>query len=124
MKMRDHFAHQADAQCNPESVLHKIAKMLLCTQIENVLSAGRQIPLTWKCSRCSDEHKGNLLRKARTVRLEYSLPDCRPDLTLLDQHDKPVAVIEIVVCTLRKSTSVSSVRVRTLACGRIPHQNQ
>lgn len=94
---RHHFAHQADVQCNPETVLHKLGKILLQSQIETALKARRDVPVTWKCSRCADEHKGNLLRKASAVRLEFPLTGCRPDLTLFDENDNPIAIIEIVV---------------------------
>ena len=96
-KTRHHFAHHADVQCNPETVLHKIAKMLLSSQLESALIEKKEIPLTWTCSWCQEEHTGNLLRKARSVLVEHALQGCRPDLTLFDEHDTPVVIIEIVV---------------------------
>lgn len=92
-----HFAHQPDANCSVETALHKTAKLLLYLEIKEAMSKQRDVPVSWKCSRCGDQHAGSLLRKARTVRLEHSFAVCRPDLTLLDEHDRPIAVIEVVV---------------------------
>ena len=97
LKTRHHFAHHPDVQCNPETVLHKIAKMLVLSQLQTALIEKKELPVTWTCSWCQEEHTGNLLRKARSVRVEHALSECRPDVTLFDEHDSPVAVIEIVV---------------------------
>jgi ssDNA-binding Zn-finger/Zn-ribbon topoisomerase 1 len=96
-KNRHHFAHPAETSCNLESILHRIGKALLYSEIEGAIAAGREIPVTWKCSRCGDHHKGNLLRKARSVRLEHSFGVCRPDLVLFDEIDRPIVAIEVVV---------------------------
>lgn len=97
MKMRHHFAHRPEATCNPETALHRTAKLLLCEGIEHALAEQREVKVSWECSRCGSGHSGNLLKKARSVRVEHSFATCRPDLTLFDENARPVAIVEVVV---------------------------
>lgn len=97
MKMRHHFAHRPDVSCNPETALHRTAKILLCEEIEHAIAEQREVTVSWECSRCGSGHRGNLLKKARSVCLEHSFTTCRPDLTLFDEHARPVAIIGVVV---------------------------
>ncbi len=93
----DHFAHEADADCKPESALHILGKELLAERIREALSTGGELALTWPCSRCDGSHSGNLLKRAASVQVEHDLGDRKPDLCLLDTKGEPCAVVEIVV---------------------------
>jgi len=92
-----HFAHDGDYPCNGETILHLLAKQLLKERIEVALSAGLPIPIRWKCQRCENEHRGNLLKRAKAVQLEKALEGKVPDITLIGSSDNACAVIEVVV---------------------------
>ncbi|MBI3923527.1 MAG: hypothetical protein HY318_19065 [Armatimonadetes bacterium] len=94
---KHHFAHDPGTQCNLESALHCVAKTLIYTGIQGALNHGNPIHLRWKCSRCGDEHGGNLLKRIASVNLELDLGKAQPDILLSDLDNKPIAVIEIVV---------------------------
>ena len=95
--MRHHFAHRPEANCQPESALHRTTEILLYEEISLAIAERREIEVSWECSQCGDKHTGNLVKKARSVRLEHAMATCRPDLTLFDELDRPIAVIEVVV---------------------------
>lgn len=97
-KRRPHFAHKAlTANCTPESALHFAFKTSLyeriCASLENNLA----INIEWKCSICNGTHTGSLLKKAKRANIETSLDSTRPDIVLLDEDDKPIVAIEVVV---------------------------
>ncbi|MFP4176379.1 MAG: competence protein CoiA family protein [Planctomycetota bacterium] len=94
---RHHFAHFRQGECRPESVLHRLAKRLLCERLERLLAENRSMPIEWTCSRCPDTHRGNLLKRAKTVDSERPIGSYRPDVTLADAQKSPVALIEMVV---------------------------
>lgn len=92
-----HFAHDGDHPCNGETILHLLAKQLLKERIESALSAGRPVPIRWKCDRCENEHRGNLLKRAKAVLLETAFEGKVPDLTLIGDDNDACAVIEVIV---------------------------
>lgn len=97
-KRRPHFAHKAlTANCTPESALHFAFKTLLyeriCASLENDLA----INIEWKCSICEGVHTGSLIKKAKQAEIETNLDSTRPDITLLDESDRPIVAIEVVV---------------------------
>ena len=97
---RNHFSHpkgSPDNKCS-ESFLHKLFKERVATYIQKQITDGvTELTFTWECNECSNRHSGNLLRKAKSVCLEYTLDNCRPDIVLLDNDGKAVIVIEVVV---------------------------
>ena len=96
-KLAHHFAHRSGTDCSGETALHKFGKLLIYEGIQRALTASAAIKLRWKCPQCNDEHEGNLLKRAATVKLEYDLGEARPDVLLLDVSGKPVVAIEVVV---------------------------
>ncbi len=95
---RPHFAHKIlSPNCKPESVLHFGFKRLLSRRIHSDIENNRPLPIAWSCSSCDRIHKGNLIKKARSVVEEYDLNSCRPDIALLDKSNQIVWVIEVVV---------------------------
>src|SRR5579871_3017758 len=94
-KLAHHFAHDAGSNCSVESAIHALAKRLIHDGIQHALSACTDIKLRWKCNECPDEHEGNLLKRAKSVRLEHDLIVARPDVALFDGANKPIAAIEI-----------------------------
>ena len=96
---RNHFSHpkgNPDNHCT-ESFLHKLFKKRAAECILKKISDKEEFWFTWQCDQCNEEHRGNILRKAKSVCLEYDLKDCQPDIALLDTEDKVVIVIEVVV---------------------------
>ena len=95
---RPHFAHNELSQnCTAESVLHYSFKKELCSLLENHLPERKELAIRWSCT-CSSEHQvGNLLAKTTSVREEYNLKVCQPDIALLDADENVIAAIEVVV---------------------------
>ena len=95
---RTHFAHKgnSDNHCS-ESFLHKLFKEQCADYIREKISAQEDLFFEWKCEKCDEGHKGNLLKKAVDVVTEYDLGVCKPDVALLDKAGKVVIVIEVVV---------------------------
>jgi len=95
---RPHFAHKNLTQnCTPESALHYVFKTLAYNRIKELLKNSKPLKFEWKCRYCTEKHTGNLLKKARNVKLEYYLKECQPDIALLDDTDNAFAVIEVIV---------------------------
>ncbi len=95
---RPHFAHRAVvSNCSPESALHYLFKTMLVEYIQNCILSGKPIHFSWTCDFCGEEHKGNLLKKVKTVKVEYALPSCKPDIALLCDDNLVICVIEVVV---------------------------
>lgn len=96
-KVTHHFAHPSNANCSGETVLHVLAKRFLVERIQQAISTRSELPISWQCTLCDDHHSGNLVKKAARVAMEMAFDECRPDITLLDEKDAPVAIIEVVV---------------------------
>lgn len=95
---RPHFAHKAlTPNCTPETALHFLAKNLIAEKIKNNIQNKASINFSWRCHFCGEIHKGDLLKKAKDVKLEYGLSICRPDIALFDDANRVYAVIEVVV---------------------------
>lgn len=95
---RNHFAHKGntDNHCS-ESFLHKLFKEKCVELIEKKLATKEKLFFSWKCSYCTHTHRDNLLYNVSSVKLEYLLGTCRPDIALLDENHNVILVIEIIV---------------------------
>jgi hypothetical protein len=97
-KRRKHFAHYIEnANCTPETVLHKASKEAIRLGIENALATRRNFPMKWECSICEQNHFGDLAATPRTVSVEREISGIRPDLLLVSPQGKPLVAIEVVV---------------------------
>lgn len=95
---RPHFAHnELTPNCTAESALHYSFKKNLIDLLNTHLSEKKEFLIQWNCNACSEYNKGNLLAKVTSIREEYNLKLCQPDIALLDSESNVVAVIEIVV---------------------------
>lgn len=95
---RPHFKHnQLAPNCTPEGVLHYSFKKLLVAHLKAHQSGNRPVGINWGCSKCGNKYTGNLLEHVTSIREEYALGECRPDVALLNEKEAVVAVIEIVV---------------------------
>lgn len=95
---KPHFAHKALTEnCTPESALHYGFKRLLTEKIEEHIASQQPLQISWSCRYCLEEHVGNLVKKTKRVEMEYNLGSCQPDIALLDNHNRVIAVIEVVV---------------------------
>ena len=110
-----HFAHDGDHSCNEETILHLLAKQLLRDRLEAGLASGGILPIRWNCGRCQNEHHGNLLKRARTVRLEKGLAGKVPDLALLNQKGEACGVIEVVVSHQPEESAMLAYAARKIA---------
>ena len=106
-KKRPHFAHKnLRLNCTPETALHYSFKNLLCHKIQKHIDRKQSLEIRWKCSKCFEYHSGDLLKKAVRVETEYDLGICRPDIALLGENGKAVAVIEVIVSHAPEQTVV------------------
>jgi len=95
---RPHFAHKnLTVNCTPETVLHYLFKTQAYELIRKHILQNEALNFNWMCKYCEEKHSGNLLKKAKNVKLEYNLGSCLPDIALFDENDKVYAVIEVVV---------------------------
>jgi hypothetical protein len=94
---RPHFAHnELSPNCTPEGYLHYTFKRMLIDLLEKCKAEKKPFILNWACSSCGYKNSGNLLEKAAFIKEEYVLGECRPDIALVDNVDKVLAVIELV----------------------------
>lgn len=97
-KKRPHFAHKnLSPNCTPETALHYSFKSLLANKIQEHLDKNEPLKMKWHCTECDYYHSGDLIRVAKKVKTEYDLGSCRPDIALLNENDRVVAVIEVIV---------------------------
>ncbi|MBP9923539.1 MAG: hypothetical protein KBF92_06890 [Bacteroidia bacterium] len=97
-KKRPHFAHRAlTPNCTPETALHYSFKILLAEKLQHHLTTQRPLLITWNCIYCNSRHSGNLLKKIKSVKVEYNMTVCQPDIALFENDEKVIAVVEIVV---------------------------
>lgn len=95
---RPHFAHNLlTPNCTPEGVLHYSFKKLLAEALRARQLEGSSLAMNWSCAVCKKEYSGNLLENVFSIREEYSLGECKPDIALIDKMERVVAVIEVVV---------------------------
>jgi hypothetical protein len=95
---RPHFAHKVlSPNCNPETALHNSFVNLLYLKIKNLLEINQPLIIEWKCEFCGDIHQRNLLSKSRGVEKEFSFGPTRLDISLLNDEDKPIIALEVVV---------------------------
>jgi len=96
-KMKAHFAHHAGANCQPETAMHKLGKLLLHRRLSQAITAGEAVPISWSCASCHDQHNRNLVKHAASVHLEADLGLLRPDVLLLNAEGALAAIVEIIV---------------------------
>jgi len=95
---RSHFAHnEITPNCTPEGVLHYSFKKMLIELLERHKTENKPFILNWFCNSCGCKNSGNLLEKTASIKEEYGLGECRPDIALIDKAEKIIAVIEVVV---------------------------
>ena len=95
---RNRFAHKgiSDNHCS-ESFLHKLFKERCAEYIYEKIAAQEDLFFEWKCEKCYENHKNNLLENVKFIHLEYNLGNCRPDIALVDDGGNLEYVIEVVV---------------------------
>ena len=116
---RPHYAHTVhNPNCNPESALHFGFKRLLSKRIEHSLDIREPLPMSWSCTFCDREHKGNLIKKAVRVQEEHDLGVCKPDIALLDGNGQPVWAIEVKVSHAPEEYALTYYREHRIALAR------
>lgn len=117
---RNHFAHKgnSDNHCS-ESFLHKLFKERCAEYIRKKIAARKDLFFEWKCEKCYENHRGNLLKKAEKVVTEYDLGICKPDIALLDSSEKVVIVVEVVVAHKPEPSTLQYYEDNKIACIQI-----
>jgi len=95
---RPHFSHKkgTNPNCSPDRALHEVFKNKLIGLLEKYIAESRPFIFNWNCGVCNYTNSGNILEKATSIKAEYFLGECRPDIALLDKEENVLAVIEIV----------------------------
>lgn len=94
---RPHFAHRKDSVCHPETVLHNQFKRMAAQMLESKILQKVPLLISWKCEMCFEDHQYNLLEGVESIKMEYWLKECQPDIALLTADNTVKAVIEVVV---------------------------
>lgn len=95
---RPHFAHyEISANCTAESVLHYSFKYFLVEFLQNKLNNNSSLTMSWFCEKEKHINEVNLLGNVSSIKMEYNLKECRPDIALFDNEEKLIAVIEVIV---------------------------
>lgn len=94
---RVHFSHRANSNCRPETVLHNQFKRSAADLLKKHLEEQKRFEIRWECEYCEDQHHFDVLKGVTSVKTEYSLDVCRPDIALLNADGEISVVIEIVV---------------------------
>jgi hypothetical protein len=95
-KQTAHFRHKDDPTC-AETVLHKLGKQFLGKRIQDCLSSGTELAISWKCGHCEETHRRDLLTNVATCEEERQDGNTRPDLSLLSSNGDLLSALEIVV---------------------------
>lgn len=95
---RPHFSHKkgTSPNCSPERALHEVFKKKLIDLLEKYKAENRPFIFKWVCNACSCSNSGNILARTISIKAEYYLGECRPDIALLDEEENVLATIEIV----------------------------
>ena len=75
--------------------LHEQALDVLQERIEGAL--GKELVAQVNCKEYHETHSVDLVRDAASVRRDYALPGCRPDLAILNEAGKALTLVEVVV---------------------------
>ena len=94
---RPHFVHKPDsAHCSNETVLHDSFKRKIFSYLDQKIKESLPVDFCWKCAHCLDEHSGNLIRSATSVKLETKVEERIPDVSVY-RESSPTIAIEVVV---------------------------
>lgn len=104
---RPHFSHnELTPNCTPEGVLHLSFKKMLIEQLDRCRLEQAPFTISWNCPTCNDGYSRNLLERVMYIREEFSLGLCRPDIALLDGHERVLIAIEVVVTHKPEDTTL------------------
>lgn len=92
-----HFAHAAESNCQPETVMHLLCKQLLAEKVEASISEGTHLCVSWTCRDCDDSHEFDLTNGICKCAVEHDLGVLRPDVALLNSQHEPAVFLEVVV---------------------------
>lgn len=117
---RPHFSHtELSPNCTPEGVLHYSFKKMLVDRLQTFRSAQAPFPISWCCTTCKHSYVENLLGRTESIREEFPLGLCRPDIALLDDHERVLVAIEIVVTHAPEDTTLGYYRENGIALVQI-----
>jgi predicted RNA-binding Zn-ribbon protein involved in translation (DUF1610 family) len=96
---KHHFAHKNSSNCTGtgEGYLHKTFKKMFLEKINDNLIRNIPMYILLKCNYCNNVMQVNILPNNTSIKEEYDMIICRPDIALLDEKGEVVTVFEIVV---------------------------
>lgn len=92
-----HFAHAAESNCQPETVMHLLGKQLLAEKMKAAVHGGTPLWVSWACGECHDLHECDLAKNICKIAVEYDLGALRPDVALLNNQNELAVILEVVV---------------------------
>src|SRR5690606_2683818 len=114
-KNRPHFAHKVETNaCSPETALHRLAKEAIRRGVEDALRDSRPYEFEWRCPVCWAGNWGNLAVTPRRILVEEELDGIRPDLLAVNESNKPLVAIEVVVTHLPEEETLNTYERRKL----------
>ncbi|EDU7143977.1 competence CoiA-like family protein [Salmonella enterica subsp. enterica serovar Barranquilla] len=88
-----HFSHRSDTQCDPESVYHKLAKILICYAVYENSRGNRKITLISKCFGCHGENIKTIPPHFfSSSHEEVSIDNYRCDVVADTQNSRKIAI--------------------------------
>jgi hypothetical protein len=88
-----HFAHEQIRYCEPKEVARLAAGLWLAEQLQECLTTGRALVMSWPCPLCQQVHTANLLHDMAAVHVDYAAGELALDVALLDDRQQPRAAL-------------------------------
>ncbi|OQP59123.1 hypothetical protein A3860_38810 [Niastella vici] len=70
---------------------------MLAEKILKHIEQSIPLPFSRDCSECEEMHNGDLTKRIKRVIVEHDMAEVKPDIALLDEADKIIIVIEVIV---------------------------
>ena len=96
-----HYRHkEQNITCHWEKALQVAFKIETFKLLQHHIDNNLPIGIEWICGYCNEKHKGNLLRNASAIELDYDFENSIIQIALLNKKGKIYAAIHFVVKNL------------------------
>ena len=96
---RPHFAHfkKPKMKCNGTSLLRYLFRNQAKQILQTCIDSQTPFNMEWQCSYCSKKYNKDVLQQIRSIRDDFSIGNCTPDLALCDADGHARIVFELLV---------------------------
>ena len=95
-------------------------KTFLAETIQHHIAEKRPLYFSWSCQYCHDEHRGDMLKKAASLKLDPDLEIGRQDIGLIDKAGKVFAIIQIAATRVIKKSALEFFKRQQIILIQIP----